>query len=127
MSDTATFELQLETATAGDERGLEQLTSALSDELRQVRGARVERVRVEAPEQTKGLDAATIGSLLVSLTSAGGALTALVGVLSGWIRRDRGRRITVKIGDRSIELSDATLDQEQQLIDAFVKAGQAEP
>jgi hypothetical protein len=126
LSHVANGSLQLEVellqAGSADARIVEQHTLDLAHELRGVRGVRIERTYARAPADAKGLDVAAIGSLLVSLGGAVGAVTALVGVLRGWVTREEGRKIRVRIDDRELELSGASRDEEQQLIDAFVRS-----
>jgi len=71
------------------------------------------------PANAKG-DPVTIGTIVVTLANS----TALVGVCQlarGWVNRKRGRRVVVKDGDRSLELAEASPEQQQQLIDAFLE------
>jgi hypothetical protein len=115
-------ELELLPAEGADERAVERQTIDLANELRGVRGVVVERAESAAPPGGKGVNLAAIGSLLVSLTGPGGAVAAVVGVLSSWVGRENGRKIRVKIGDNEVELSGASRDEEQQLIDAFERS-----
>jgi len=121
-NDTVQFEIQLVPADDLNDRVVEQQTLDLAHELRAVRGVEIERARAEAPADAKALDAAVIGSLLGTLGGPAGAITALVGVLGAWVTRARGRKIRVRINDRELELSGASRDEEQQLIDAFVRS-----
>jgi hypothetical protein len=121
-NDTVQFEIQLVPADDLNDRVVEQQTLDLAQELRAVRGVEIERARAEAPADAKALDAAVIGSLLGTLGGPAGAITALVGVLGAWVTRARGRKIRVRINDRELELSGASRDEEQQLIDAFVRS-----
>jgi hypothetical protein len=116
-------ELELLPAEGADEGTVEKQTTDLAGELRAVRGVVVERAESQAPADAKGLGFAAIGSLLVSLTGAGGAVTALVGVLASWVGREQGRKIRVKIGDRELELTGGSREEEQQLIEEFRRSG----
>lgn len=120
-NDPFLLQVELVPSTSVDERVVEQQTLDLADELRGVRGVEVDRARAEVPPDAKALDVAAIGSLLVSLGGAGGAITALVGVLRGWVTREQGRKIRIRIDGRELELSGASRNEEQQLIDAFVR------
>ncbi|MBB1158137.1 hypothetical protein [Amycolatopsis dendrobii] len=69
--------------------------------------------------------AMTVGSIVVSLAGSAVLSTALKEVMQvakAWIARGRGRRISVTIGDRVLEISDVEPDQQQRLVDAFVTA-----
>lgn len=118
-NDTVQIAVELVPSPSADDRVAEQQTQELAAELRGVRGVAVERATTVAPEDAKSVDFAAIGSLLVSLSGAGGPIAALVGVLGGWVNRESGRKIRVKVGDKEIELTGANQDQAQQLIDAF--------
>ena len=120
-NDPVRLEVELIPSASLDKRVVEQQTVDLARELRGVRGVEVDRVRTEAPADAKALDLAAIGSLLVSLGGAGGAITALIGVLQGWMGREAGRTIRLRIGDRELELTGASRDEEQKLIDAFIR------
>jgi membrane-associated two-gene conflict system component 1 (EACC1) len=82
----------------------------------------VERTTRPAPESTKGLDATTIDALLVSLGGAGGALTALVGVLRAWVTRGSSRKLVLKGHGVEIEVTGATDDLVQQLLALFASS-----
>ena len=101
---------------------MERQTGAFADELRGVRGIKVERARTEAPADAKALDAALIGTVLVSLGGAGGAITALVGVLGSWVTRANGRKIRVRIGETELELTGAGQDEQRELVKVFADA-----
>ncbi|HEY4457553.1 MAG TPA: hypothetical protein VGN81_24785 [Pseudonocardiaceae bacterium] len=81
-------------------------------------------VAATVPAGAKGTAAAT-GQLIVSLANSaafGAVLTSLVQVLRAWIARGQGRRVILKDGDRSLELTGASTDQQQQAVDAFARS-----
>ncbi|HEY2700500.1 MAG TPA: hypothetical protein VGJ45_33915 [Pseudonocardiaceae bacterium] len=81
-------------------------------------------VTASAPTGTKG-GAASTGQLVVSLANSaafGAVLTSLVQVLRAWITRGQGRRVVLKDGERSLELTGASTDQQQQAVDAFARS-----
>lgn len=81
------------------------------------------------PTGTKGTAAST-GQLLVSLANSaafGVVMTSLVQVLRAWIARGQGRRVVLKDGDRSLDLSGASADQQQQAVDAFTRSMTVNP
>lgn len=81
-------------------------------------------VAATVPGGAKGT-AATSGQLIVSLANSaafGAVLTSLVQVLRAWITRGQGRRVILKDGDRSLELTGASTDQQQQAVDAFARS-----
>jgi hypothetical protein len=72
----------------------------------------------KAPADAKG-DPVTVGMLIVSLANSAG-LVGICQVARGWVNRDQGRRITVKDGKRTLEITGASSEQQQQVIDAFL-------
>lgn len=85
---------------------LDHLTRQLRDELVALE---VESVRAASdattPTGAKG-EPITVGSLIVSLASAG-VFTAVIELLKSWALRREGRKVTLKAkaGDRAIELT----------------------
>lgn len=79
-----------------------------------------------APDGSKGIDAATVGAILVVLTSSVELTKQVVAVARSWLRRggprNTGQVLKITMNGQSIELHAATVDQQQQLLDAFVAA-----
>ena len=78
-----------------------------------------------APEGTRGLDVAALGALLVQAGGAAHAVASVVTVLRGWLKRSPSqahRSVRITVGGQSIELSEATQAQQQQLVDHFLAA-----
>jgi hypothetical protein len=76
-----------------------------------------------APEGTRGLDVAALGALLVQAGGAAQALASVVTVLRGWMKRSPSqshRSVRITVGGQSIELTEATSEQQQQLVDRFL-------
>jgi hypothetical protein len=106
---------------ADDER-LDELTRRLRNELRELENLDDERTRTSgSPDGARGMDAATLGSLLVTLAQPQ-ALQALVSTLRAWLGRtpDPARRVRVELDGDVLELSAATADQQDQLVSAFL-------
>lgn len=81
-------------------------------------------VAASAPTGAKG-SAASTGQLVVSLANSaafGAVLTSLVQVLRVWITRGQGRRVVLRDGERCLELTGASTDQQQQAVDAFARS-----
>jgi hypothetical protein len=72
----------------------------------------------EAPAGAKG-DPVTVGMLVVSLANSAG-LVGICQVVRTWVNRDRGRRIVMKEGKRTLQITGANAAQHQQIIDAFL-------
>ncbi len=81
-------------------------------------------VAASVPIGAKGTATST-GQLIVSLANSaafGAVLTSIVQVLRAWITRGQGRRVILKDGERSLELTGANVDQQQQAVDAFARS-----
>nr|WP_239062108.1 hypothetical protein [Streptomyces sp. SID13031] len=77
-------------------------------------------VAVDAPANSKG-DAAAVGAIAVALVGAGGMIPTLIAVLRDWLGRGTGpERISIKLGDDSIELDRPSFDEREQLLQAFL-------
>ncbi|GAA1569597.1 MULTISPECIES: hypothetical protein [Kribbella] len=109
--------------TAADEAQLETLALLLRQELLLLDVHAVEpHQEGDAPEGSKGGLAAVAGLLSVSLAPGLQALGSVIVVIREWVRRGGANR-TVKLtvdGD-VIELTGATGEMQQQLVDAFVR------
>jgi hypothetical protein len=105
------------TATQSDTEEIAELTSRLRDELLVELGVDcVTRPSTPTPENAKG-DALAWAELVVALS---GSLPVLIGAVRSWRGRQREATITVECaGDRLI-LSDATPEQQDALVDAWL-------
>jgi hypothetical protein len=74
-------------------------------------------VHAEEPPSAKG-DPATVTALLVALATSP-VLVQLGTVLRAWVTRDAARRLLIRDGDRSIELTGATADENAEAIREF--------
>lgn len=71
-----------------------------------------------APAGARGVDVAALGSLLV--TAGQSAIGAIAAVLGSWLSRQSQRSVKLQIGEDTIELTDASVEQQQLLLDAFL-------
>ncbi len=60
------------------------------------------------------------GTLLVAVASSG-ALTALVNTVNGWIARQRGGTVSVKIGEDELVLTGASSEDQRRVIDDWLE------
>jgi hypothetical protein len=60
------------------------------------------------------------GALVVTLSDSA-VLVALVGVLRSWVSRDRGRKVTIRVGKDSIEVVNPSDRVEEQLVAAWLE------
>ena len=122
MADQATqLRLTIDAGPDADERELEALTLQLKDELIDLDVESVDLARAgEIPERAKVGDPVTWGDLILQLVAAGGVLTTLIGALQAWLTRHERRSVTVEIDGDKLELTGASAEQQQRLIDAWI-------
>lgn len=111
---------------------LEELAQSLRAELLLLDVGDAARVPAEwaAPAGARGPDAATLGALLVTLESSLPLVTAVVKTIRAWLIRSHAptRTVRVTVADASIELSAASGEQQDRLVDALLEAlAAAEP
>jgi hypothetical protein len=112
----------LEPETGADAEEVERLGRQLRNELRELD---VEDVRpvdgALPPAGAKGIDAASLTELLVTLSAGGGVFATVVATVKEWLgRRSAGHRVSITIDGDTLELSGATDAQRTQLVDTFV-------
>lgn len=107
-----------------DSERLEELSLALRAELLELDVNDVQRLRDgPAPAGARALDVAAVGALLVSLSSSAGALSRVVDVVRSWLRRGSpGQTVELSIGDKTLKLSGASTEQQERLIQQFLRS-----
>ncbi len=120
MTTDITIELS---ETDADIEALEQLTYGLREELLATEVDSVEVPTVaEAPEGSRAFGIAAVGALIVNLAGAKDSIAQVLGVVRSWFdRKPAARTLKITVGEDVLELSAATLEQQQQLIDSFVE------
>ena len=75
-----------------------------------------------APPGSKGLDMAAAAALLVQVKGSARALSMLVTAVRTWLQRGQaGPSVRLTIGDRTLELSHATTEQQERLVEEFLR------
>jgi hypothetical protein len=72
-----------------------------------------------APLGAKTSAVDTVGTLVVALSNSA-VVVALVGVLRAWVRRGAGRTVMLRLGENSIEVSQASAEQQAMLIESWL-------
>lgn len=77
-----------------------------------------------APEGSKGLELAVIGALLVEFKGSVQVVATVVSAVRSWLQRGSSpkRSLKVTVDGRVLELSAATAEQQQQVVDEFVRS-----
>jgi hypothetical protein len=106
-----------------DDEQLEAMALLLRQELLMLDVRAVEPYREgEAPDGSRGGLAAIAGVLSVSLAPGLQVLGSVVTVVRDWLRRSgSGRTVKLAIDGDTIELTGASDEVQQQLVDAFVR------
>jgi hypothetical protein len=118
-------ELRLQLSEEGaDAERLDVLTHSLRHELLQldVEDVTAQRAGAPPPGARGGLDAAQVGGLLVALGNDVQGLSAVIAAIRAWLARHRGahRRVRLEIAGDVLELSSATMADQDRLIGLFV-------
>jgi Effector Associated Constant Component 1 len=118
-------ELRLQLSEEGADAGqLDELTHSLRQELLQldVEDVTAQRAGSPPPGARGGLDAAQVGGLMVALGNDAQGLAAVIAAIKAWLARRHGARRSVRleIGGDVLELSSATVADQDQLIRLFV-------
>jgi hypothetical protein len=102
------------------DRGIRQLRRGLTEHEIDARA-----VGETAPDSSKG-DATAFNAVAIALGGAGGMVPVLVTILRDWIgRRAPKQRVKLTIGADSIELDSAATDEQQRLLEAFLRKHEA--
>jgi hypothetical protein len=128
--DRAMVLVTIEESGADDER-LDELTSVLSAELLSADVDDVARVSAgDAPPGARAVDLAAIGALLVTLQTSIAAVDRMVAAVRSWLGRGSTERSAeLVVGDVTLRLTGSSSDQQDRLIEEFVRAvaAKAEP
>jgi hypothetical protein len=100
---------------------VDRMSRQLRSQLKSLDVEAVDRIdQDEAPEGAKG-DPSSWMAMLVTLSTAGGVFTSLLGVVGNWLASHTGtHRISLTIDSDSIELDRASIEERRELIDAFI-------
>jgi hypothetical protein len=105
---TVTTDYEADAGEIGD------LTQRLRDELLETDVDNVQPVQGEAlPEGAKAVGAIDWSSLWITLSESGDVLVGLVGVLSSWIKRNKGTEVTLDLPNQArLTLKSTNVTQE---------------
>jgi hypothetical protein len=112
------IELAVDDAEAAE---LDRLTASLRRDLLQLDVDDVTRLREGPPPPgSKAVELVALASLVVALGKAAGALSGVVRAVQGWVGNKPERKVHLEIDGDVLELSGATAEQQQQLVDEWL-------
>jgi hypothetical protein len=116
----------LEPEAGADAEEADRLGRQLRQELRELDVDAVTPVPAgAAPAGAKGVDAASVTELLVTLSASGGVFVTVVATVKDWLaRRGAGHRITMTIDGDTLRLDGASPAERAQLVETFVRRHQ---
>ena len=111
------------TEQGSDDERLEELALLLRQELLSLDVESVEAYEEgDAPEGTRGALAAVAGVLSVSLVPSATAIGAVIGLVRNWLTRSGTQRsVKIELDGDVIELTGASTQVQQQLVDDWIK------
>jgi len=112
-----------------DPERLDELTLQLRQELLGLDVDDVEQIRSgDAPADSRAVELAVIGALLLTLKDSTEVVGKVVSTIREWLHRDpeAPRTVRVTLGDRTIELTAASTEQQDQLVAEFVRASRGD-
>ena len=119
-------ELTIELVEPGAEAEMiDGLASDLRLELLELDVDSVSSVAAEpAPAGSKGMELVAVGALLVRVADSLPVVNTVVTTLRQWLARasSSGRSLKITVDGRTLELSAATAEQQQQLVAEFVRS-----
>ena len=110
---------------AADAEVIDGLAGDLRLELLELDVDSVSPIALEpAPEGSKGVELVAIGALLVRVQDSLPVVNAVVTTVRRWLARasSSGRSLKITVDGRTLELSAATAEQQQQLVTEFVRS-----
>lgn len=111
----------------GDPEEADRLARRLRSELSALDLEEVDLVKDGAvPPLAKSVDPATVTTILVAAATSP-VLVQLAGTLRDWVNRGRHRKIVVKTGNRSIEITGTSARDNRRAIEAFFREETEEP
>lgn len=117
---SASLSVQIASDPDSDEAEVDRLSRGLRRELLELDvDAVVRATNAHAPSDTKA-DAASLADVLIVSVSNSTVIVAMIQLLRGWIKRGKGRRVTLKVGENSIDVGSASLEEQARLIESWI-------
>jgi len=111
--------LDIELEPDADEAELELAAAQLRQELLELDVDAVERPSGgSAPPGARGVEVGVLGTLLVA--AGKGAIGAVLHTIQAWVARRSSRTVKITLDGDSIELTNASEDEQRRLIESFL-------
>ncbi len=115
-------EVTVRVAAEMDDERLDELTSRLARELRELDVVSVRALRVgPAPEGTRAAEAVELGALVVALVTSPALVTAVVDTARAWVSSSPARSVRLELAGDTIELTKASEDEQRRLVEAWIE------
>ncbi len=115
----------LSVSIGDDDASAEQLEAAAGNLREELLGLAVDDVRPvpggPAPDGARGVDAVSLGTMLVSLPVAQPLLESVIDVVRRWTSRSAGRTVKIELDGDLLELSHASRDQQRKLVEDWLR------
>jgi hypothetical protein len=72
------------------------------------------------PEGAKGPTADSVGTLLITLSNSA-VVASVVSMLQSWLKRNKGKSITIQFGKDRIDVGNASAEEVSTLIETWMK------
>lgn len=119
--EAAALELAVDAGPGADEDELERLARSLRAELLQLDVDAVEPAATgPVPEGARAVEALVAGALVVRLARNSDALSSFVHAVRGWLGANAERRVRIELDGDVLELTGASDDERQRLVDAWI-------
>jgi Effector Associated Constant Component 1 len=107
---------------AGPER-MDELVLDLQADLRQLDLDEVRRAPVGPPPPgSRGGAVASLTELILTTAGTAGVASAVTQMVVAWVQRGGSRKAEVTVGTKSIALEGASREQQERLIDTFLRS-----
>ncbi len=111
--------MDLGLAPDADAAELDEAARQLRSELLELDVADVAQLaKGPPPPGARAIEASIVGALAV--TAARGVVAAVVGALAQWVGSSSNRTVKITLGEDSLELSGASLEDQRRLVESFL-------
>jgi hypothetical protein len=119
MRPVVKLNVQLDVGADADAEELDEVTLRLRRELLELDVEGVERAYAgQPPHGARAAEAVELGALVVALATP--TLGAVVATINSWLARQEARSAKLQLGDKTIELTGISSEQQDRMLEAFL-------